>query len=126
MIDIETGAFMALNFDLAYKIPVHGKILVVVTKKTAEFVKSCRWISGLFFFGIVLMVMVPVVGSGGIRGSIGGKILGMDTPVVFMAIAAGALAGCFGIALGSEFILRQICMHGSLPADIGAFVCSRP
>ena len=125
MIDIETGLFMALNFDLAYRIPVLGKILADVTGKTKIFLKSHRWIAGLSFFGIVLMVMLPVLGSGGIRGSIAGKLLGMETRLVFLAVLAGALAGCFIIALGSAAIISYLCSNGFLPSYISAIVCNR-
>jgi hypothetical protein len=125
MIDVETGLFMALNFDLAYRIPILGNILVSVTGKTRQFIESHRWISGLYIFGIMLMVMVPFFGSGGIRGSIAGKLLGMDTWPLFLAIVTGSLIGCFGIALGSDAILGAICANGSLPAGISTVVCSR-
>jgi len=125
MIDIETGLFMALNFDLAFRIPYLGTILADLTQKTHRFIEDHRWISGLYFFAIVLMVMVPVFGSGGVRGSIAGKLLGMDTYLVLLAILAGALIGCFGIALGSAAILGYLCSNSLLPADISAIVCNR-
>jgi len=123
MIDVETGLFMALNFDLAYRIPYLGPVLLNLTKNTEEVIARHQWIAGLWFFAIVLMVMVPVLGSGGIRGSIAGKLLGMKTLLVFLAILAGALIGCFGIALGSDAVLGYLCANGTLPAGIGAMVC---
>jgi hypothetical protein len=123
MIDIETGLFMALNFDLAYRIPLLGPVLSELTKKTQQFIFAHRWLAGLWFFAVVLMVMVPVFGSGGVRGSIAGKLLGMNTLLVFLAILAGALIGCFGIALGSDAVLAYFCTNGTLPAEIGQRVC---
>lgn len=123
MIDVETGLFMALNFDVAYRIPFLGPLLSDLTKKTQQFLSDHRWIAGLWFFAIILMVMVPFFGSGGVRGSIAGKLLGMNTLLVFLAILAGALLGCFGIALGSDTILAYLCTNGTLPADIGQWIC---
>lgn len=123
MIDVETGLFMALNFDLAYRIPYLGPLLSDLTKKTEKVIARHPWIAGLWFFAIVLMVMVPVLGSGGIRGSIAGKLLGMKTLLVFLAILAGSIIGCFAIALGSDAILSYLCANGTLPAGIGAMVC---
>lgn len=123
MIDIDTGLFMALNFDLAYRIPVLGPILSGITEKTQQFLTDNRWLGSLWFFAIVLMVMVPVLGSGGIRGSIAGKLLGMKTIPVFLAILCGAFIGCFGIALGSDVILTHLCSNGMLPAGLGPLVC---
>jgi len=118
MIDVETGLFMALNFDIAYRIPFLGPLLSDLTKKTRQVLKDHRWIASLWFFTIVLMVMVPVFGSGGIRGSIAGKLLGMNTLLVFLAILAGSLIGSFGIALGSDAILASLCSNGMLPDEI--------
>ena len=123
MIDVETGLFMALNFDLAYRIPLVGPVLGDLTKKTQQFIFDHHWLSGLWFVAIVLMVMVPILGSGGVRGSIAGKLLGMSTLLTFLAILAGALIGCFSIALGSDVILSYICTIGSLPAEIGVWLC---
>jgi hypothetical protein len=124
MIDVETGLFMALNFDLAYRLPFLGPLLSDLTRKTKEFLADHRWLAGLWFFAVVLMVMVPVFGSGGVRGSIAGKLLGMNTLLIFLAILAGALIGCFGIALGSDVLLSSLCSHGALPPEIGVQVCS--
>lgn len=123
MIDVETGLFMALNFDVAYRIPFLGPPLSDLTKKTQQVLSDHRWIASLWFFAVVLMVMVPVLGSGGIRGSIAGKLLGMSTLLTFFAILAGALIGCFGIALGSDAILAYLCTNGALPSEIGQWVC---
>jgi len=124
VVDTETGLFMALNFDLAYRIPRLGVFLTGFTDKTTLFLKNHRWVEGLSVSGILLMVMVPFLGSGGIRGSIAGKLLGIDSSLVFIAIVSGALIGCFGIALGSDAIIGLLCSHGILPSDIFA-ICNR-
>jgi uncharacterized membrane protein len=124
LVDAETGLFMALNFDLAYRIPWLGGLLTQFTDKTTLFLKDHRWVEGLSVFGIMLMVMVPLLGSGGIRGSIAGKLLGIEAYLVFIAIVAGALIGCFGIALGSDAIIGLLCSHGVFPPDLLA-ICNR-
>lgn len=125
MVDIEAGLFMALNFDLVFKMPLLGPILASLTQRTQQFIEDHRWISSLYFFAIVLMVIVPVFGSGGVRGSIAGKLLGIGSFQVFLAILAGALIGCFMIALGSEAIISQLCSNGLIPSGIRAIVCNR-
>ena len=123
MIDIETGLFMALNFDLAYRIPYLGPRLSDLTETTRHFIAAHRWIAGLWIFAVILMVMVPVFGSGGVRGSIAGKLLGMGTVLVFLSVAVGALSGCFIIALGSDAALAYLCSNGTLPAAVAGAVC---
>ena len=124
MIDVETGLFMALNFDLAYRIPLVGPIISDLTEKTKSFLAAHYWLAGLWFFAIVLMVSVPFFGSGGIRGSIAGKLLGLSTWLTFFAILAGALIGCFVMALFSDAIMAYLCSNGAIPAGIGLPVCN--
>jgi len=104
MIDIETALFMGWNFDLALKIPVLGRIMESFISKADEFIKERPWLKKLYFTGIVVLVMVPVTGSGGIRGTIIGNLLGMEKIPLFLAIATGAFIGCFGIALATVFL----------------------
>ena len=104
MIDIETALFMGWNFDLALKIPVLGRIMESFIKKAREFIKEQPWLKKLYFTGIVVLVMVPVTGSGGIRGTIIGNLLGMQKIPLFLAIVIGAFIGCFGIALAAVFL----------------------
>ncbi len=124
MVDVETGLFMALNFDLAYRIPWLGGVLARFTDKTTIFLKEHPWVAGFSVFGILLMVMVPLLGSGGIRGSVAGKLLGIDAYLVYIAIVAGAFIGCFAIALGSNAIIGLLCSQGIFPGDIFS-VCNR-
>jgi hypothetical protein len=106
LVDVEVGLFMVWNFDLAERVPVLGPWISRFIHGGREFLSGRPWLSELYFFGIVLMVMVPFFGSGGVRGSIVGRLLGMSRLGVMGAIATGALAGCFGIALGTLY-LRQ-------------------
>jgi len=122
-VDMIAALFMALNFDLLYRVPWLGPLLSNLTKKTRQLLLSHRWLASLWFFAIVLMVMVPVLGSGGVRGSIAGRLLALSTPLTILAIAAGSLIGCFGIALGSDIALSWLCTNGALPAEIAAAVC---
>jgi hypothetical protein len=123
MVDAIAGLFMALNFDLAYRIPYLGPLLSDLTKQMQQFIAGHPWFASLWFFAIVTMVMIPVFGSGGVRGSIAGKLLGLSTTLTFLAILAGSLIGCFGIALGSDAMLTYLCANGSLPVEIATRVC---
>jgi hypothetical protein len=104
MIDIETALFMGWNFDLALRIPVLGRIMESFIEKSDAFIKERPWVKNLYFTGIVVLVMMPVMGSGGIRGTIIGNLLGMQKIPLFLAIVTGAFIGCFGIALAAVFL----------------------
>lgn len=124
MVDFETGLFMALNFDLAYQIPYVGKTLSDLTDRTKKFLKIHRWFAGLSFLAVMLFVMVPGLGTGGFRGVIAGKLLGMETYRVVLAVLAGALFGSFTIAFGSETVIVYLCLTGYLPSGISEIVCN--
>lgn len=125
LIDIETGLFMAYNFDLAYRIPVFGPWLAGLTRSTRAFIAGHAWIRKLYLAGIVLLVMVPFFGSGGIRGSVIGRLLGMEKRQVFAAIVIGAVAGCFLIAVFSDAFIGYVCSNGFVPDGAAGNVCSR-
>ena len=113
MIDIETALFMGWNFDLILKIPVLGRITGSFIEKSGEFIKEHPWVKKLYFTGIVVLVMIPVTGSGGIRGTIIGNLLGMQKIPLFLAIVTGSFIGCFGIALAALF-LQELFMQSIL------------
>ncbi len=104
LVDLEVGLFMVWNFDLAEKIPILGPWIRRFIHGGSEFLASRPWLSGLYFFGIVVMVMVPFFGSGGVRGSIVGRLLGMSRREVMGAIALGAVTGSFGIAVATLYL----------------------
>jgi len=104
MIDVETALFMGWNFDLAFKIPVLGRLMESFIGKSGDFIKERLWVKNLYFTGIVVIVMMPFMGSGGIRGTIIGNLLGMQKIPLFLAIVTGAFIGCFGIALAAVFL----------------------
>ena len=106
LVDVEVGLFMVWNFDLAEGIPVLGPWIRRFIAGGREFLASRPWLTGLYFFGIVLMVMVPFFGSGGVRGSIVGRLLGMGRVQVMAAITIGAFLGSFLIALATLFLRK--------------------
>jgi hypothetical protein len=106
LVDVEVALFMVWNFDLAGRIPVLGPFIRRFVAGGRAFLASRPWLTGLSFFGIVLMVMVPFAGSGGVRGAIAGRLLGMSRLLVMAAITLGAFAGSFLIALATLTLRR--------------------
>jgi hypothetical protein len=104
VLDCEFGLFMVLNYDLIEEIPVFGKWIAKFRHKAGDFVGAHPWFRRAAFSGIIVLVMSPVLGSGGIRGSIIGRMLGLARGRVLLAIGIGAFAGSFGIALGFEYL----------------------
>lgn len=104
-IDIMIALFLVWNYDLARKIPFVGKFIVKVESVGRSSSDKYSWIRPLRFVGIILFVMVPFQGSGGLVGSIVGRLIGMKPWDTFIAISIGAIVGCSLIAYFTDFIL---------------------
>jgi len=104
-VDIIIALFLVWNYDLAKKIPFVGKFMEKVEDLGKSSSDKYRWIKPLRFFGIILFVMVPFQGSGGLVGSIVGRLIGMKPYSTFFAISIGAITGCLLIAFFADAIL---------------------
>lgn len=97
-VDIVTAIFLLWNYDFAKLIPLVGPWMEKVENKGGKQFKDNTWLEGLAFFGLVLFVMFPFQGSGGVGTSIVGRVIGFDKYKVVLAISIGALTGCLLIA----------------------------
>ncbi len=104
-VDIVVALFLVWNYDLAKKIPFVGKFITKVEEKGKNVEQKYGWIKPLRFIGIVLFVMVPFQGSGGLVGSIVGRLIGMKSWNIFFAISIGAVIGCLLIATFAQAFL---------------------
>ena len=104
-VDIVVALFLVWNYDLAKKIPIIGKFMIKVEEKGNAVEEKYGWIKPLRFIGIVLFVMVPFQGSGGLVGSIVGRLFGMKPWNTFFAICLGAIIGTLLIATFSKAFL---------------------
>lgn len=104
-VDIVVALFLVWNYDLAKKIPLIGKFIekVEIIGKTSS--DKYSWVIPLRFLGIILFVMVPFQGSGGVVGSILGRLIGMKPWNTFIAISIGSIIGCSLIAYFADRIL---------------------
>ncbi|MEF8879204.1 MAG: small multi-drug export protein [Candidatus Thermoplasmatota archaeon] len=116
-IDIVIAWFLVWNYDLAKKIPIVGDFMDKIEKAGRKSSDKYSWFRPLRFFGIILFVMVPFQGSGGVVASIVGRLFGMKPWNTFIAITIGAITGCTLIAYFTELILsvfKTSLLHGLL------------
>jgi len=104
-VDIVVALFLVWNYDLAKKIPIIGKFMIKVEEKGNTAEEKYGWIKPLRFIGIVLFVIVPFQGSGGLVGSIVGRLFGMTPWNTFFAICFGAIIGTLLIATFAQAFL---------------------
>ena len=97
-VDIIVALFLMWNYDFAKQVPLVGRFMKKVESIGQKSSSKYAWITPLRFIGIVLFVMVPFQGSGGLVGSIVGRLIGMKPMNTFLAITVGAIIGCSFIA----------------------------
>jgi len=103
-VDIIVASFIIWNYDFTKKIPVLKNFIKKIEGAGEKSSDKYRWIKPLRFIGIVLFVMIPFQGSGGLVGSIVGRLIGMKEIETLAAISTGAVAGCIIIAYTAESI----------------------
>jgi len=103
-VDIVVALFLLWNYDLAKKIPVIGRFIIKVEKIGKKSSNKYNCVKPLRFIGIVLFVMVPFQGSGGLVGSIIGRLIGMKPWNIFFAISTGSIIGCLLIAYFADAV----------------------
>ena len=104
-VDIVVALFLLWNYDLAKKIPLIGKFMIKVENIGRSSSDKYAWVKPLRFIGIILFVMVPFQGSGGLVASILGRLFGMKPLNTFFAITTGAIIGTILIAYFADAIL---------------------
>jgi len=104
-VDIVVALFLVWNYDLAKKIPLIGRFMIKVENIGRSSSDKYGWVKPLRFIGIMLFVMVPFQGSGGLVGSILGRLIGMKPWNTFLAISVGSIFGCLLIAYFADAIL---------------------
>jgi uncharacterized membrane protein len=105
-VDIVTGIFLLWNYDFAKLIPIVGPWMEKFEKSGGKQFKENSWLEGLAFFGLVLFVMFPFQGSGGVGTSIVGRVIGMDRYKILFAISLGSIVGCLLIAYLTDLFLE--------------------
>ncbi len=104
-VDIFVAMFLLWNYDLAKVVPIFGPWMEKLEKMSAKKYVEKPWLEKLAFIGLVLFVMFPFQGSGGVGTSILGRIIGMNKYKVFFAIIIGAVVGCLLIAYFSDLFI---------------------
>lgn len=103
-VDIVVALFLVWNYELAIKIPLIGRFMKKVEQIGQVSSGKYSWIKPLRFIGIVLFVMVPFQGSGGLVGTILGRMIGMKPWNVFLGVCVGAISGSLLVAYFADMI----------------------
>jgi uncharacterized membrane protein len=105
LVDVIFSLFLIWNYDWVKKIPVLGKMLERTEEKGRQKVSKNKWFKRLTFTATTFFVLIPASGSGGIGGTIFGRIVGMKPYRVLLAVVIGSLIGSIGYATLSGILI---------------------
>ena len=97
LVDWFTALFLLWNFDLAERLPFLGKFIDKTEGRCRRFLAEKPWRQRLAAAALALYVALPVQMSGGVVGSILGRVMGIPRYRVFAIVAVSSAAGSFPI-----------------------------
>ena len=110
--------FIVYNIELVKKWGKIGPMIIKVEKQSQGLLNKYDWMRKVAIIFIVIFVMIPFQGSGGLAASIIGRLMGLKPWKVLLSVAIGSLLGCLGIAYMVDTIKKYI----SQPVQITIFV----
>jgi hypothetical protein len=97
LVDCFTALFLLWNFDLAERAPLLGTCSGKTEVRCRRFLAEKPWRQRLAAVALALYVALPVQMSGGVVGSILGRVMGIPRYRVFAIVALASAAGSFPI-----------------------------
>ncbi|HKZ63936.1 MAG TPA: small multi-drug export protein [Thermoplasmata archaeon] len=98
LVDAFTALFFLWNWDLVERVPRLGGVVRRIEEKCHSIIEKRRWGERATYAALAAYVAMPFQMTGGLFGSVLGRIMGLDRTKVFLAVAAGSLAG--GVPMG--------------------------
>ena len=108
LVDWFTALFLLWNFDLAERLPFLGKFIDKTEGRCRRFLAEKPWRQRLAAAALALYVALPVQMSGGVVGSILGRVMGIPRYRVFTIVALSSAAGAFPIAAATFLLGPQV------------------
>jgi uncharacterized membrane protein len=108
VMDIITCMLIIWNFDLVMKVPYLGRWVGRFMLRGKKIIDERPWIAKYYLLGLIFFIMIPFQGTGGIGGSIIGRMLGLKNSVIILAMAVGTTIESFFIAFGSFYLIHVI------------------
>ncbi len=93
LVDVFMALFVAWNWDILERAPGLGRVVRRVEAKCHAVIARKRWGEGATLTALAAYVALPVQMTGGLFGSVLGRVMGLDKTRVFLAVVAGSAAG---------------------------------
>lgn len=108
LVDVFTALWVAWNWDLLEGVPRLGGVLKRVEARCHRVIARKRWGEGVTLAGLAAYVALPVQMTGGLFGSLLGRVLGLDRTRVFLAVVAGSAIGAVPIGIVGFFATQTV------------------
>lgn len=110
LVDVFTALFFLWNWDLVERAPYLGRAVRRVEEKCREIVEKRRWGERATYAALATYVALPFQMTGGLFGSILGRVMGLDRTKVFLAVSAGSLVGAVPIGVAA-YVVGQVVLE---------------
>lgn len=108
VLDVLTALFVILNFAIVLRIPMLGAWISRFMGSGEAFMARRPWLSRWRLLGVAFFVWLPLQGTGGVGAVLVGKMVGLSSRQILLAIGIGASAECIMFAVGFELIWRLL------------------
>ena len=103
-IDLLFAVLIIWNYELIYKMPFFGKVLMKIEDLGMKAWEKRTWASDIVFIGLIVFVFIPFHGTGATTSAVIGRAVGIRPLKVFIAIVIGSITGAsFVIAFSDMF-----------------------
>ena len=109
--------FIVYNIDLMKRWKKAGQLINAIEGKSRFMLEKYPRLRSIAAVFIILLVMIPFQGSGGLTASIVGRLMGLRPWKVLLSVAIGAFTGCLAIAYMVDTIKKYV----STPVQIIIF-----
>jgi len=104
LVDVFIALFLLWNFDLAERTPILGGFIRKAEERCRKMIERKKWGEGATLAALTAYVALPVQMSGGLVGSVLGRLLGISPRRVFAAVSIGSMLGAIPLGLISAFL----------------------
>jgi uncharacterized membrane protein len=122
IIDSLLGSFLCLNFDYAKKIPLVGKRIATFEDIGRRTLTKHSWLKRFTLLGLFLFVVIPFQGSGALAGSIVGRIIGMKSWRVLIAVIGGTFTSVMLLAYSADLLAKYFPLWVRILVPVTIFV----
>jgi hypothetical protein len=101
--DVGTALFVMANMVYLYRVPLVGRWMAATRETGHRVLGEHRWMRRFTWLGVAVFVALPVQGSGGVLGTVIGRLLGLTRTGLLVAVSAGSAVGSYALALLGRF-----------------------